>query len=1098
MFRIATLLTLLFIGTTGFAQQSAAQQPAGAMETHAVRLGRTRALVELAPLPATRAASKAKVRAKRPPRNFVGRGFDFPVNPTAKPQGPDPTRQGTVAKTTTFPTVWNRDGIEAGSSPHDPTGDVGRDFYVQAVNVTNFQIFDKTDGTPVTGVVAANTLWQEVNRSSAGDPIVMYDQTAERWIITEFPPGNELLFAISETGDPRGSYDVYVFSTPFFPDYPKYSVWDNAYVVTTNETGVGQHTNYFINRDSMLAGAAEVPIQRILLPGYEDGPGFFVTTPVDWTGMAAPAVAARPMVLRQNDDAWGNVDKDQIELITFDLDWTDADSTTFTVTPLVTAPFDTDPCSVPGFGFSCAPQLDGGGIDAVPAVIMNRVQYRNYGPHESIVLSFITDVTGGDNLSGIRWMELRRPGADGEWSVYQEGTFAPEDGLDRYMPSISQDGEGNISIAYSASSEDQYVSLYFTGRRSGDPLGQMTIPETQLVAGSAPIFGSRYCDYAQMTVDPFNDRVFYFTSEYPNGTNNVTSRIAAWNLTKDTVDIAASALVTPQDLVANRPAAETVTMQVRNTGVETQTSFNVGYIVEDLPPVVETVDFVLAPDSVYTHVFDIPVRMDTIGDYDFKLFTDLTGDAARFNDTLEVTLTTLPAFDAGVSAIGGVAATVCSDTVALTLTLENFSGVTLTSVDFALSLNGQEPIIVNRAGNLEPLQSTEVAYVLRDLADAFYTLTVTTANPNGGADQVVVNDDSQVNFSVLSDGETVTLELFLDDYPEETSWELRDDAGNVLFSGGTYPGEFFTVISESFCLDPAGCYEFVQFDSFGDGIFLNGNAFELTNAAGVIIASAGTAFGGSTSADFCLREQCLLEVEVMTSPETVPGASDGAIRLDLSNTGTFVFQLSIDGGQTFVSADESFLGDLPTGEYEVVVTNGTGCEYRETVTVSACALSATVTVIDSVLTVMVDGGDGPFEYSIDGDDFQDDNVFGDVGPGTYTVTVRSAEGCSVTVEDVRVDFTSDVTTTVYGTRVTVFPNPTDGVFRLAIEGLDARAVFLPVELYDANGRLIYTSQLTRYDADYYGYFSLVTRPAGVYYLRVVDEQMTQLLRVVKR
>jgi len=727
------------------------QKPISAMETHAVFLGKTAPISELAPLSATRPEQKAKVRTKRPPRNFVGRGMDFDVNPDAQPQGTDQVRQTAVEKMDGFPILINQDGVFAQFSPHDPTGDIGKDFYVQAVNATNFQVYNKADGSPATDVIALNTLWASLGgRSSAGDPIILFDQEAERWIITEFPDGNELLFAISETTDPRGSYMVYSFATPIFPDYPKYSVWGNAYVVTTNEEGVANQTAYFINRQDMLAGLPEVPIQRILVPGFENGPGFFVGTPVDWSGSASPVESDRPMIMRQNDDAWGAVPKDQIDIFTFDINWNDPDSTTFDLTEVATAPYDTNPCSAFGFGFACVPQLDGGGIDGVPAVIMNQTHYRNYGTHESIVLCFITDASGGDNLSGIRWMELRRTtGTD--WGVHQEGTYAPEDGLDRYVPAIAQDGEGNISIAYSASSEQEYVSLYFTGRRAGDPLGLMSIPETRIVAGQSPIqsFGGRYADYAQMSVDPYNDRVFWYTSEYPLADGTVTSRIAAWNLMKDTIDIAASEFVAPTTDV-ELTATETVTMVVRNTGVEDQSSFNVGYIFEGQEPVIENVTFDLRVDSAYTHVFEQPVDMSAIGDYSIKVFTDLTADEAKFNDTLDVVRTKLSSFDAGVVAISGAPMTTCADSVALDVTISNDSGLPLTSVDIVISLNGNQEMVIPWTGELAPMQTAVVEVVLRDLEDAFYNLELATANPNGNADEVTANDGSSVNFTIMS------------------------------------------------------------------------------------------------------------------------------------------------------------------------------------------------------------------------------------------------------------------------------------------------------------------------------------------------------------
>ncbi|MDV7391845.1 hypothetical protein RZS08_10845, partial [Arthrospira platensis SPKY1] len=170
-------------------------------------------------------------------------------------------------------------------------------------------------------------------------------QEFDRWVITEFPSGNYLLVAVSETSDPMGAWDAYAFSTPSFPDYPKYSIWSNAYCVTTNEQGASQVEVYFLNRAELLSGAANPTIQRITLPGVTGGPGFYVATPVDWTGATPPPTDAKPMILCLRDDAWGSVSEDGIEIYEIDIDWDTPANTTFSTTYVLTQPFDSYPCA---------------------------------------------------------------------------------------------------------------------------------------------------------------------------------------------------------------------------------------------------------------------------------------------------------------------------------------------------------------------------------------------------------------------------------------------------------------------------------------------------------------------------------------------------------------------------------------------------------------------------------------------------------------------------------------------------------------------------------------------------------------------------------
>jgi len=77
---------------------------------------------------------------------------------------------------------------------------------------------------------------------------------------------------------------------------------------------------------------------------------------------------------------------------------------------------------------------------------MNRLAYRNFGSHETLVGNFVTDING-NNIGGVRWFELRKTGA-GAWSLYQEGTYAPTTSDNRWMGGIAMDGAGNIALGY--------------------------------------------------------------------------------------------------------------------------------------------------------------------------------------------------------------------------------------------------------------------------------------------------------------------------------------------------------------------------------------------------------------------------------------------------------------------------------------------------------------------------------------------------------------------------------------------------------------------------------------------------------------------------
>jgi hypothetical protein len=174
---------------------------------------------------------------------------------------------------TAFNGLSNQDNFNAFGfrlSPPDPDGDVGPNHYVQQVNLL-VRVYDKT-GSPLTAPFKLSSLWASAGLSDAcaltddGDPIVLYDALADRWLLSQFalpsfpnPPFFECI-AISKTGDPTGQYFVYTFNTPGneMPDYPKLGVWPEAYYMTTNQFTNGGPFNgagfFAFERAKMLAG----------------------------------------------------------------------------------------------------------------------------------------------------------------------------------------------------------------------------------------------------------------------------------------------------------------------------------------------------------------------------------------------------------------------------------------------------------------------------------------------------------------------------------------------------------------------------------------------------------------------------------------------------------------------------------------------------------------------------------------------------------------------------------------------------------------------------------------------------------------------------
>lgn len=403
-----------------------------------------------------------------------------------------------------------------GVNPPDPTGDVGLNYYIQSINGNSgsiFTIYNKTNGSLVAGPTNMETLGSGNCASGAGDPIVLFDEMAQRWLLSEFSSsGNYLCVYISQTSDPvSGGWYAYAFQSPTFPDYPKYGVGVDAYYVGTNESAP---TVYALNRNAMLNGQSAnfVRLTASSLSGF----GFQMLTPVDHEGTTAMPAGTPGFFLRQRDDevhnsSSNNPSQDFLELWQFNANFSNTNSSSFTkVSDIPMADFDSSLCGLTSF--SCFPQSgSSSNLDPLREVVMFRAQYRNFGSYETIVGNFVTDVNGNDR-GGIRWFELRRSGG-GSWALHQEGTYSP-DTKNRWMGSIAMDKDGNIALAYSWGSSSDFAGLRYTGRLASDGNGTMGQPETILVNGTSGVSSNRYGDYSHMALDPVDGCSYWYTGEY--------------------------------------------------------------------------------------------------------------------------------------------------------------------------------------------------------------------------------------------------------------------------------------------------------------------------------------------------------------------------------------------------------------------------------------------------------------------------------------------------------------------------------------------------------------------------------------------------------
>ena len=509
------VVTGTFSTSTGTA---APPQPPGPIVSQAVKFDKTPPLRDMKPAP---------------PRGEPGLGAtDRGAVPSDNGHKPDGALQGgplvnaMPAPLLTFEGPSNQDNANAFGfmvAPPDPNGDVGLNNYVVMTNIT-FAIYSK-QGTRLFGPTPLGTLWQgflDDCTDPSGDPVVLFDEIANRWILTQFTTRGPEFFncvAISTTEDPLGSYYRYAFSTGLnFPDYPKYGVWPDGLYITTREFDPNDNESvgvYAVDLHQMLTGTP-TPRQvafHITSPAYLVGDGLL---PADLDGKRMPPAGSPEYLVGSMDDgAFDGAPFDGLNVWQMSVNWAKpAQSTLVLAKQVPIAPFDTIfPCTPPA-SRNC---IDQPGTQNKIDILSYRqrptwrLAYRNFGDHESLVTDQSVEARKG--IAGVRWWELRNPANP---VLYQEGTYSPDDGVNRWMGSAAMDKNGDLAVGFSVSNGTTvYPGIRYAGRLAGDPLGQLGQGEAVLKSGSgSQTVSARWGDYTALTVDPADGCTFWYVNEY--------------------------------------------------------------------------------------------------------------------------------------------------------------------------------------------------------------------------------------------------------------------------------------------------------------------------------------------------------------------------------------------------------------------------------------------------------------------------------------------------------------------------------------------------------------------------------------------------------
>ncbi len=436
-------------------------------------------------------------------------------------------------------------GMAGAGTPPDTNGDVGPNHYIISVNDA-YGIYDKatgallasftenslfSSGTRAGGLTGTGTL---CDTNTFGDPVVLYDQLADRWILTNLafvlnasglwnPPIYQC-FAASKSGDPvTGGWWVYAVRVDSGPgtglppvgtldDYPKFGSWNDGCLYmganAFNSSGSSSGAIFgSLNKSDMYSGST---LRGALGISSSIGTSLFPANLLGRAPNQMPSPGTPAYFVRNSSTTAFQVRK-------FTPGANCGGGGTMGAATTVSH------ANNGSVGSNIVPQPNTTRVlDSLGDRIMQKVQYRKVGADESLWVVHTARPTSGSNTRP-QWAQINVTGGTIATTPVQQGIHAPDTTLYRWMASIAADTMGNAALGYNTSNatSPNFPSIAYAGRLVDDPPGTLPQTETQLIAGGgSQIFTcgggncARWGDYSSMSVDAVDDCTFWYTSEY--------------------------------------------------------------------------------------------------------------------------------------------------------------------------------------------------------------------------------------------------------------------------------------------------------------------------------------------------------------------------------------------------------------------------------------------------------------------------------------------------------------------------------------------------------------------------------------------------------
>ena len=412
---------------------------------------------------------------------------------TAPAQSNSPTGQPPALKVNVAGLDYNTWGA---GHPPDTSGAVGPKQYIQTVN-TSIGVYSKA-GKQL-NAFTFNTFFSQFHtgtpcdNQNGGDPQVIFDRPSNKWIIADlsYPSGGPYYFCMAVSDGPnitnqKWTLYPYVASKDSLNDYPKIASGPNGLFLTSN---MFLHFQSFIGAEVWAFQRSSLGTNKLNVQTVRTSSSY---------GSLLPANSYATKERKGPDYLVSLESSTQLGLWKYKVNWAKPRRSTFTQTPTLITVKPYQPAGE-------VPLKNGSAVDSLSDRPMYQLQLSKG------TLWFNHSVQVGSQ-AGVRWYQIGN--ISGTPKVLQQSTFAPNDGLSRWMGSVGLDKMGNMAVGYSIASSSAYPSINYATRLAGDRKNRLTAEGT-IVKGKGSQTGiSRWGDYSQMSLDPSNHCTLWYTQEY--------------------------------------------------------------------------------------------------------------------------------------------------------------------------------------------------------------------------------------------------------------------------------------------------------------------------------------------------------------------------------------------------------------------------------------------------------------------------------------------------------------------------------------------------------------------------------------------------------